>query len=77
MSANHLIFSLFLVLGSTQLIHSQLLTLQNIPQWRSIVSYSHFRSFLNYLALSKLFDFFCFQFQPYPNDGLGNDESNK
>lgn len=38
MSGNYLMFSLILVLKSAHLIHSQLLTLQNIPQWRSIVS---------------------------------------
>lgn len=69
MSDNHLIFSLILVLRSTQLIHSQLLTLQNIPQWRSIVSLTHLFchfipklfSFVENLLISFVFNFSLIQ----------------
>lgn len=77
MSGANLLFGGILVLWLIQLINGQLLTMQNIPRWRSVVSIEFrilvfviFYFILNETIIYFIFFYFVI-FQPYPSDGLG------
>lgn len=57
MSGNHLMFGGIFLLWIFQLISGQLLTMQNLPQWRSVVSaVISICSFIHILILNNAYE---------------------